>query len=73
MDTPQTEDQTKEKIKTEFVKVAYKTGYIKKLALIVDRAPQTIRKTWFSESGFWSIPTEYYQTILDTLEQEPKK
>ncbi len=59
-----------EEIKELWKDLDYKTGFIKEVAVEVDRSPNTLNNHWFSH--FWLIPEEFQAKVKELLEKKIK-
>lgn len=66
-------DVMKKEIIEEYKQIKNKTDFIIKAAERFDREPSTLRAWWFSKSGFYSIPKEFWKELLEMVKAEPKK
>lgn len=57
-----------DEIMTLYKSLKFKTKFIKKLSLVVDKSPNYIRNHWFS--GFNAIPVIYQETVLNEVKRE---
>ena len=66
-------DVMKKEILEEYKQIRNKTDFMIRAAERFGKQPSTLRVWWFSKSGFYSIPKEYWKELLEMVKQEPKK
>ena len=59
----------KENIKKLYPKIKDKQKFIENVAEALHKRPNTLRHHWFSNSGFWSVPSTHEDKVIDFLQK----